>query len=268
MTEKNQHPNSRVLITGASGGIGLEFAKLFARDHHDLIVVARSLDKLSNLASELKDQYGIQVHVLAKDLNHPKASEEIYQETQKLGFQVEILINNAGLGSYGYFWENDLERELNMLQVNMVALTHLSHLFLREMVAGGSGKILNVASTAAFQPDPLMAVYYATKAYVLSFSEALANELKGTGVTVSCLCPGPTETGFHADAEMEIPKLLKTMQVMDAPSVASAGYEGLMKGKTLITPGLANKITAQSHRFYPRAWVTRIVRMVQDKRKS
>ncbi|MCA9929933.1 MAG: SDR family oxidoreductase, partial [Anaerolineales bacterium] len=191
------------LITGASGGIGYELARKIAQQGHNLVVVARSESKLMKLAQDFNKQFGVNVTVMVKDLAQSAAPDEIYNELQANEIDVDILVNNAGFASYGLFHELDRQKELNMMQVNMVALTHLTHLFLPGMVERGYGRILNIASTAAFQPGPLMAVYYATKAYVLSFSEAIANELDGTGVTVTALCPGPTESGFQARAAME-----------------------------------------------------------------
>ncbi|MBE8968493.1 SDR family oxidoreductase, partial [Nostocales cyanobacterium LEGE 12452] len=173
------------LITGASGGIGYEFVKLFAQDGYNLVLVARSVDKLNKIADEFKKKFGIDVKVISKDLSNPSAPEEIFRELEQASINVDVLVNNAGFATYGLFNEIDLNAEMQLLQVNVLCLTHLTKLFLKGMVQRGSGKILNLASTAAFQPGPLMAVYYASKAYVLSFSEAIANELEGTGVSVT-----------------------------------------------------------------------------------
>ena len=181
------------------------------------------------------------------------------------GIDVDVLVNNAGYALYGAFTETDLADELAMIQVNIVALTHLTKLLVRKMVARKDGRVLNVASTAAFQPGPLMAVYYATKAYVLSFSEALANELSGTGVTVTALCPGPTKTGFQARAQMEESKLVRGKEIMTSETVARAGYAGMMKGKTVVIPGMSNKMLAQAVRFLPRNTVTKMVRNAQER---
>ena len=186
-----------VLITGASSGIGYELTKLFARDRYNLVLVARSESKLQQIASELTQQFGVTVKFITKDLALSTSPIEIWQELQTEGIAIDILVNNAGFATYGLFTETELQAELNMMQLNMATLTHLTKLFLQEMFPRKTGKILNIASTAAFQPGPLMAVYYATKAYVLSFSEALANELQGTGITVTVLCPGPTASGFQ-----------------------------------------------------------------------
>ena len=261
-SQGNQHKTA--LITGASGGIGHELAKLFAQDGYNLVVIARSQEKLAQVAQELQSKFGILVKAIPKDLAIPTAPEEIFTELQNEGITIHFLVNNAGFATYGLFADTDLNSELQMMQVNMVALTHLTKLFLREMVKQREGKILNVASTAAFQPGPLMAVYYATKAYVLSFSEAIANELEGTGVTVTALCPGPTETGFQKRADMEQSRLVSG-RIMKVETVARIGYSGLMNNQTVVIPGLKNQLLAQSVRFMPRNFVTQIVRDLQER---
>lgn len=255
------------LVTGASGGIGEELARLFAADGHDLVLVARSLDKLARLAEEMEAKHGVAARVLVSDLARPEAPQEIFEELKSAGVTVDALVNNAGFGSYGLFAETDLKSELELLQVNVVALTHLSKLFLPGMLARRRGYLMNVASTAAFQPGPLMAVYYASKAYVLSLSEALANECAGTGVVVSALCPGPTETGFVAAAGMGDSKLFDRA-VMDARTVAVEGYRGLLHGKTIVIPGFRNNLLARSIGFFPRNLVTKVVRGIQEKRNN
>lgn len=255
------------LVTGASGGIGEELARLFAADGHDLVLVARSRDKLARLSEELGGKHGVGARVLAADLARPDAPREIFEELEGAGVAVDALVNNAGFGSYGLFAETDLRSELELLQVNVVALTHLSKLFLPGMIARRRGYVMQVASTAAFQPGPLMAVYYASKAYVLSLSEALANECEGTGVRVSALCPGPTETGFVAAAGMGDSKLFDRA-VMDARTVAVEGYRGLLAGKAVVIPGLRNNLLARSIGFFPRNLVTKVVRRIQAKRSN
>jgi short-subunit dehydrogenase len=255
------------LVTGASGGIGEELARLFAADGHDLVLAARTRERLARLAGELQEKHGVAARVLATDLARPEAPREIFDELQGDGVRVDALVNNAGFGSYGLFAETDLQSELDLLQVNVVALTHLTKLFLPGMSARGRGYVMNVASTAAFQPGPLMAVYYASKAYVLSLSEALANECAGTGVVVSALCPGPTETGFVAAAGMGDSKLFDRA-VMDARTVAEAGYRGLLAGKTVVIPGLRNNLLARSIGLFPRGLVTKVVRGIQEKRNN
>ena len=233
------------LVTGASGGIGEELARLFAADGHDLVLVAREVGRQH-----------------ARD----EAPREIFEGLSAGGVAVDALVNNAGFGSYGLFAETDLKSELDLLQVNVVALTHLTKLFLPGMIARRRGYVMNVASTAAFQPGPLMAVYYASKAYVLSFSEALANECEGTGVVVSALCPGPTETGFVAAAPGMNESKLFDRAVMDARAVAVEGYRGLLAGKAIVIPGLRNNLLARSIGFFPRGLVTRVVRGIQERR--
>jgi short-subunit dehydrogenase len=260
----NSQPSKQTaLITGASGGIGLELAKIFARHGHNLVIVARSQDKLASQARELASQHDISVKVLAKDLADPAAPRDIYRQLQQESIQIDVLVNNAGFATYGFLAELDLDGELAMMQVNIVALTHLTRLFLPDMLERKRGRILNVASTAAFQPGPLMAVYYASKAYVLSFSEAIANELQGTGVTVTALCPGPTRTGFQARADMEDSKLVQG-GLMDAATVAEAGYKALMQGETVVVPGLLNKLRAFAVRLVPDRVAARFVRKIQE----
>jgi short-subunit dehydrogenase len=254
---------STALITGASGGIGYELAKLFARDSYNLVLVARSADKLAQLASELEKAYQIRATVVAIDLSQQNGPDQVFAVTQNAGIEVDVLVNNAGFGQFGFYVETDLQEELGQIQLNIVSLTHLTKLYVRPMVERRHGRILNVASTAAFQPGPLMAVYYATKAYVLSFSEALSNELRGTGVTVTCLCPGPTATEFVKRASMD---MMKT-PYMDAKTVAEIGYRAMLKGRPTVIAGKMNWLVAQSTRLAPRAWTAAIARKLQEKRK-
>ena len=253
-----------VLITGASGGIGYELAKLFAKDGHNLVLIARSEPRLAQVAGELQRQFGISVKAVALDLTVPAAPQQLFDQLQSEGTAVDILINNAGYGKLGEFAEIPVEESLGQIQLNVTALTYLTRLFVAPMLERRSGRIMNVASTAGFQPGPLMAVYYATKAYVISFSEALANELSGQGVTVTCLCPGATETGFASRAGNDKSRLFKQLHPMDAKSVALKGYRGLMAGKTLVIPGLKNWLLAESLRVSPRKLVTAISRRLMD----
>lgn len=255
------------LVTGASSGIGLELATLFARDRHDLVLVARSRARLEDIGRAFAQEYGIAATVVARDLADPASPAAIASEVAARGLEVNALVNNAGFGVYGFFAETALERELEMIQVNVAALTHLTKLFLPGMIARGRGRILNVASTAAFQPGPLMAVYYATKAYVLSFSEALANETQGTGVTVTVLCPGPTITEFRKSAGLEDTRLFNNPFVLAAADAARAGYEGLKAGKRVVIPGVANAVMVQATRLAPRRITTAIARKIQETRK-
>lgn len=252
------------LITGASGGIGYELAKLFAQDRHDLVIVARSADKLSRFAAELQSAFAISVKAVALDLSDPVAPEDLFRQVSDAGIAIDVLVNNAGYGVFGKFHKMPTAEALGQIQLNITALTHLSKLFLGPMVERHSGKILNVASTAGFQAGPLMAVYYASKAYVISFSEALANELQGSGVSVTCLCPGATDTGFQSRAGTENTVLFRKLRPMDAAAVARDGYQGLMTGETLVISGLRNWILAEFVRFAPRKLVTAISRKVLD----
>ncbi len=229
------------------------------------MLVARSLPQLTQFADELQGHFAISAKAIALDLTAAPAPQFLFDQLRREGIAVDILVNNAGYGVLGEFAKIPLEDSLGQIQLNITALTHLSKLFLASMIERRSGKILNVASTAGFQPGPLMAVYYATKAYVISFSEALANELKGTGVTVTCLCPGATDTGFQGRAGTENTKLFKTLRPMDAKTVARDGYRGLMAGKTLVISGYRNWLVAESVRFSPRKLVTAISRKVLDK---
>lgn len=246
-----------VLITGASSGIGKALAQLFAADGFDLVLVARNEETLNEIATALAAQHGIKATVVGKDLSRPQAPEEIHDTLQQASITVDILVNSAGTQVYGPLQDTDPADQLRLIQVNLVALTHLTMLFSREMVARGQGKILNVASTGAYAPAPLNAVYCATKAYVLSFSEAIARDLEGTGVTVTCLCPGATETAFARRAGIENVRLFQSF-VMKPEAVALAGYEGLMAGKTTVVPGLYNQLMVHSIRFTPRSVVTRM----------
>ena len=245
------------LVTGASGGIGLDLARLLAADGFDVVLVARSKDPLEELAEELRGRHSVTAHVLVKDLADPAAPQQIYDELASRSIAVEVLVNNAGFGVHGAFHESDLDQELALLQVNIVALTHLTKLFLRGMVGRRSGRIMQVASTAAFVPGTYMSCYYASKAYVLSHAVAMARELRRSGVVISILCPGPTRTGFQKRAGMEEARLFR-LKSMDSMTVARAGYEGLMKGKLIVVPGLVNKLTTFASRFAPRMLLAKV----------
>ncbi len=253
------------LITGASSGIGYELARVFAREKYNLVLIARNEKKLQEIAVELTKAHEVQVTVLAKDVSLLVSATEIYDSLKQNGIAVDVLVNNAGFGDFGFFTETKWEKELEMINLNMTALTALTKLFVGDMVKRKSGKILNVASTASFQPGPLMAVYYATKAYVLSFSEAISNELSGTGVTVTALCPGPTESGFQAAADMKDSKLVKGKKLPTSQEVAEYAYKALMSGKVVAVHGLMNKIMAQSVRYSPRAVVRSLVRAMSER---
>lgn len=255
------------LVTGASSGIGWELAKLFAEDRHDLVLVARTKKKLDQFARDLTAAFGIKVRAIARDLAQPRAAAEITQELSAEEISIDMLVNNAGFGVYGPFAKTDGAKELEMIQVNLTVLTQLTKMLLPPMLERRHGRILNVASTAAFAPGPLMAVYYATKAYVLSFSEALASELSGSGVTVTALCPGPTETDFANEAGLESTHLFTGPLIADARSVARAGYRGMLAGKPIVIPGVGNKLLVESIRFSPRRVTTSIARWLQERRK-
>jgi short-subunit dehydrogenase len=260
------HSNTQTaLITGASGGIGHELAKLFARDHYNLVLVARSSDKVNQVAAELQSQFEVVVKVVALDLAAAPAPRFLFDQLQREGVAVDVLVNNAGFGVFGEFASMPEEEILGQVHLNITALTHLTRLFLPPMLARGNGKIMNVASTAAFQPGPLMAVYYATKAYVLSFSQALANEVARSGVVVSCFCPGATDTNFQKRANLENSRLFKKFRPMSAKAVARDGYRGLMAGRTVVISGVQNWMVAESVRFAPRKLVTALSRWVAEK---
>jgi len=254
------------LITGASSGIGLELAHVMAKEKHNLVLVARSIDKLNALAEELIQAHGIKVTTYKADLSKPKEIENLYNQTQNDDIEISYLINNAGFGEYGEFVENDWEKLNSMMQLNMVSLVHLTKLYAQNMVSSKFGKIMNVASTAAFQPLPYFAVYAATKSFVLSFSEATASELKDHGITVTALCPGLTGTGFVEAANMEDTKFLDKAKagMATAEEVAEYGYEAMMKGKTVAVHGMVNSLMAQSSRFLPRDLVTTIAKKMLE----
>ena len=252
------------LITGASSGIGLDLARLFAKDGFDVVLVARGEEKLREVAAELERDHGVKAHVIALDLAQPGAAARLVAQ---LPADVDVLVNNAGFGVAGAFTDTELAKEIEMIQVNVVALTELTKLLLPPMVARRRGRVLNVASTAAFQPGPLMAVYYATKAYVLSFSEAIADELRNRCVTVTALCPGPTETGFAGIAGMTESRLFNVATPMTSADVARAGYAAMRRGQRVVVPGMKNKLLTQSIRVSPRRLVTTIVRKLQESRQ-
>ncbi|WP_373232746.1 SDR family NAD(P)-dependent oxidoreductase [Cohnella sp.] len=254
-----------VLITGVSGGIGKELADRFAKGGFDLVLVARSEGKLLELAKEYRKKYGTQATVIAKDVASHGVPEEIAAELKEKGIAVDYLVNNAGFGLYGTFMETQLEQETNMIDVNIKALTVMTKLFLPDMVKRRQGGVMNVASLVAFFPGPMMSVYYASKAYVLSFTEALGNELSGTGVTVTALCPGLTSTGFVDRSGMGASKLFQRGGIMEAGQVADEAYRGFLRGKTFIMPGARNRFLAFLPRLMPRKMVTRMIRSIQER---
>jgi uncharacterized protein len=253
------------LITGASNGIGLELAKIHAAAGGNLVLVARNKTKLEELKKTLESQYKISVYTIGKDLSTANAAQEVYDETTKQNIVIDYLINNAGFGDFGMFADLQWEKQEQMITLNITTLTQFTHLYLKNMLARKTGKIMNVASTAAFQSGPTMAVYYATKAYVLNFSEAVDNEVKDKGITVTALCPGATESGFQAAAAMEESALVKGKKLPTSKEVAEYGYKAMLKGKAVAIHGLMNYILANSVRFMPRAIVVAITRKMQDK---
>lgn len=266
ISERNGSQSQTALVTGGSGGIGFEIAKVLARKGFDLVLVARKRDTLEAAASQLEGKYGARVQVFTADLRSPDAPQSIFSFLHNENIPIEVLVNNAGFGLGGEFADTKLQREMDMIQVNISALTQLTKLFLPAMIRRKSGRILNVASTAAFQPGPLMAVYYASKAYVLSFSQAIAEELRDTGVTVTALCPGATATDFAATAGVRNSKLFKAFGVAHPDDVAEFGVAAMLHGRRVAIPGFKNKIVAQSSRFAPRAVVTRLARKAQEHR--
>ena len=255
------------LITGASSGIGLELAHLFARDGYKLVLLARSRAALQQLAADLQSRYNIIVRIETKDLAHPGTPFELFRDLQEAGILVDVLVNNAGFGVAGAFSETDWSIEAEMIQVNITALAALTKLFLPQIRAR-EGKLMNVASTAAFQPGPFMAMYYASKAFVLSFTEALSEELRDTGVTVTCLCPGPVKTDFQARAYLAGTKMGESPLLVDVKDVARIGYEGMKAGKRLVIPGWKNRAVMEGLRVAPRGTVLKAVRRLQEKKRE
>lgn len=253
------------LITGASTGIGLELAKLCAAKGYNLVLVARSSNKLETIATELKDKNNIKVKIITKDLSKYNSGFELYSEIQKENLRIDLLINNAGFGGLGYFSETDLQYELDMIQVNISSLVILTKLFLQKMKENNFGIIFNVASTAAYQPGPSMAVYYASKAFVLNFSEAVSKELQGSNVSVTTLCPGPTETEFQKRASMSNSKLFKSNLIASSESVARIGLELALKRKRVVIPGFINRIGIYSSKFLPRSLAMSVVNYLHSK---
>ncbi len=254
----------RALITGASSGIGLAFSKLLARDGYDVVLVARSQRRLQQISKDLENSFSIQAYVLEQDLSKEGAVKSIYDHLQRKKMSIDVLVNNAGFGLFGEFSRTDWKKESAMIQLNIVTLTEMSKFFLPSMLRNRSGKIVNVASTASFMPGPLMAVYYATKAYVLSFSEALAKEVEGMGVSVTALCPGPTATGFQKASELEESKLIKGKTFPDAQEVARYGYQAMKDGKVVAVHGIANQLIVWFVRLMPRSIITSMVYKFQQ----
>ncbi len=254
------------LITGGASGLGYEFAVLLAKDAYRLILIDINSDKLKETKKELEDNYPTQVTTITKDMSKQNSSSELFEEIKET--PIDVLINNAGFGLYGHFHETNWEREASMLNLHIMATTHLTKLILKGMVERGQGKILNMSSLAAFQPGPLMSIYYASKAYILSFSEAIANELKGTGVTVTVLCPGQTKTSFQEVVSQEASENKIGFNIASPDEVAKYGYKAMLKGKSVAIPGTFNKFLSFLPRIMPRNIATAIVRKIQEKNRE
>lgn len=253
------------LITGASTGIGLNLAKLCAAKGFNLVLVARSTNKLETIAAELREKNNVKVKTITKDLSNANSGFELFSEIQKENLRIDLLINNAGFGGLGYFSDTDLKYEIDMIQVNITSLTILTKLFLQKMKENKFGVILNVASTAAYQPGPMMSVYYASKAFVLNFSEAVSKELQGSNVSVTTLCPGPTKTEFQKRASMGASKWFKSNLVASSESVARIGLEAALKRKRVIIPGFLNRVGIYSSKFLPRGFIISTVKYLHSK---
>ena len=256
--------SATALITGASSGIGRALARLFARDGYALVLVARRGSVLEELAAELLRDHGVAVRVMPIDLASPDAAMRLFTDLQRERVNVDVLVNNAGFGMQGAFAALPVDRQMQMIHLNVTALTALTRLLLPSMLERAGGGVLNVGSTAGFQPGPFMAVYYATKAYVVSFSEALADELSGSGLRISCLAPGPTATAFAAEAGAAESRLFQG-ETMSVDEVARIGYEGWRDGKPLVIAGARNRAGALMVRLMPRAYIRRLVRQLNTR---
>jgi len=255
------------LITGASAGIGRELARVFARHQHDVVLVARRGDRLRELAAELEIAGEVTAHSIVADLADAEGPKRLYDEVRERGLEIEYLVNNAGFGTFGPFATTDVDETMGLVRLNIGALTELTARFLPEMVERHSGRVLNVASAAAFQPGPLMATYYASKAYVLHLTEAINEELEGKGVSATALCPGPVRTEFQDVAGMQTSGLVLDRRLISVEEVAQTGYDAMMRGKALVVPGLGSKLLAFSIRFAPRRFVAKFVRRLQEDRR-
>jgi len=258
--------NKTALITGSSNGIGYELARVHAEKGDDLVLVARNIFKLNELKIELEEKHKINVYTIEKDLSVPWAAREVYDELKKQNIIIDYLENNAGFGDYGLFAESDWNRQEQMINLNVMTLVHLTWLFLPDMIGRKSGKIMNVASTASFQPGPTMSVYFATKAFVLSFSEAINNEVAEHGITVTALCPGATHSGFQAAASLQDSRVFEGNDFPNSREVAEYGYQAMMRGKAVAIHGLKNAILANAVRLAPRSLVVKMARKVQAKK--
>jgi len=253
------------LITGSSGGIGYELAKIHAMNGDNLVLIALDKIRLDEIKKDIEEKFKVKVYTIEKDLTSAGAVSEVYDDVRQQMISVDYLINNAGFGDFGHFAESDWNKQERMINLNITALAHLTRLFLPEMIKKERGRILNIASTASFQPGPTMSVYFATKAFVLSFSEAVGNEVRDKGITVTALCPGSTETGFHA-VVMGDSNLLKERKKSSPEEVAAFGYRSMMQGKAVAIHGFKNKVMASLVRFFPRALVVNVTRRIQEKK--
>lgn len=253
MIKKKEKPKKTALITGASGGIGKEMAAIYAKKGYDLVLVARTESKLYRIKQELEEKYGHHVFIFVCDLSEKDAAYEVFNFTLENNIDVDVLVNNAGFGDFGHFAEVDWQRQYNLIQVNIVAMLQLTRYFLPVMIARGSGRIMNMSSVAAFCAGPKMSLYYASKAFVRSFSEAIAEEVKGTGVTVTAICPGPTATGFEKAADMKNSKMFTAFKPAKASDVAKAAVRACQKGKVLLYHGLSTKLMNIGARLVPRS---------------
>ena len=250
------------LVTGASFGLGYEFARIHAENRGNLVLVARSTDRLDELKRELEEKYGVAVHVITKDLSLHGSAYDVYNKVNDLNIEIDYLINNAGHGDFSMFAESDWPKQERMINLNITALAHLTRLFLPQMIARKSGRILNVASVASFVPGPTMSVYFASKAFVLSFSEAIAEEVSAKGITVTALCPGPTESNFHHVARDG--KKGKDRRMLSAREVSEYGYKAMLKGKVIAVPGYMYALVPFMVRFMPRWMTPMIIRKAQE----
>ncbi|GAA3639110.1 SDR family NAD(P)-dependent oxidoreductase [Flavivirga jejuensis] len=255
------------LITGAASGLGYELAFLLIKDGYNLVLVDIDASRLKEVKKLFNEKFKSEVNLLVKDLSQPDIAQDIYNEVKRLP-KIDVLVNNAGFGLFGTFANTDWKRESDMLHLHILTTTHLTKLILPAMISRKSGKILNISSLAAFQPGPLMSLYYASKSYILSFSEAIANELKGTGVTVTALCPGPTKTLFQETVSNDCSENKISFNMACPVDVALYGYNAMKKGKTIAIPGAFNKILSSIPRFIPRNMTTRIVRNIQEKNRE
>jgi short-subunit dehydrogenase len=253
------------VVTGASGGIGEELARVLAAEGYALVLVARTTSKLNAIAEELTRRYGTACHVVAADLSDPGAPAMVESKLSELGLAVDVLVNNAGFATHGDFKDIELRRELGLIQVNIASLVELTRRLLPGMVRRGWGRILNLSSTAAYFSGPLMADYYASKAFVLSFSVALNEELRGTGVSVTALCPGPTASGFQARAAIEDTTLVRSARLMSAAAVAREGFQAMIRGRSTVIPGFLNRAQAFVARLMPRSFLARFVKRAHGK---